>query len=62
MAGGSVLSSIVTDPTIVPEASGLEPGGLAWRIMLARAAHSFFNPAHPLHGEYAALIGQARSR
>jgi hypothetical protein len=50
---GSVLSSIVTDPTTVPGASGLEPGGLAWRITLARAAHSFFNPAHPLHAEYA---------
>ncbi len=48
----------MTDPTTVPGASGLEPGGLAWRIMLARAAHSFFNPAHPLHAEYATLIGK----
>lgn len=49
--------SIVTDPTTLPGASELEPGSLAWRILVARTAHWFFNAGLD-RGAIAHLIGK----
>jgi hypothetical protein len=45
-----------TDQTNAPGISDLEPGSLAWRIVVAKTAHWFYNPLLPDREEIAKLI------